>query len=235
VDIKVLCPSCSKQLKAPASLAGKQAQCPHCKARMLLPEIVHQAEEMALPPPPRPTSTPRSSTPPQSASPSRPASTTRPVSTPRPVSAPQQAPLPPPSPLANISSLLDEEEEYRLMAGPKVNTPASEPPRRPCPMCGEMIAVGAAKCRYCNAIFDEGLRRVEKKKKKKRSYSDDESDLSAGDWVVAFLCSGIGLIAGIVWALQGKPKGLKMIGASIVLDIVKTVIYLIVSAAQNSS
>ena len=31
--------------------------------------------------------------------------------------------------------------------------------RRPCPECGEMIAVGAAKCRFCGAVFDPRLRR----------------------------------------------------------------------------
>jgi hypothetical protein len=32
--------------------------------------------------------------------------------------------------------------------------------RRPCPMCGEMILAGAAKCRYCGEVFDETLRRA---------------------------------------------------------------------------
>lgn len=30
--------------------------------------------------------------------------------------------------------------------------------RRPCPECGEMIVAGAAKCRFCGAIFDPKLR-----------------------------------------------------------------------------
>jgi hypothetical protein len=32
--------------------------------------------------------------------------------------------------------------------------------RRPCPECGEMIVEGAAKCRFCNAIFDPKLKRL---------------------------------------------------------------------------
>ena len=45
-------------------------------------------------------------------------------------------------------------------------TPAAsaEPPRRPCPRCGEMIPIGAAKCRFCDAIFDEKLRRKKKRR-----------------------------------------------------------------------
>jgi hypothetical protein len=189
VEIKVLCPGCQKQLKAPAQMAGKQAQCPQCKTRMLLPEIVHQAEELVAPPPP-----------------------------------------PAPTPLiSNLSNMLDEEDEYRLMPGPKVQ---SEPPRRPCPTCGEMIALGAAKCRFCDTIFDPVLRHMEKKKEK-RSYSNDDSDLSAGEWVLAILCSGIGCIVGIVWLIQGKPKGGKMLGISLLFAFIWNVIRFAIEMSQQ--
>jgi predicted RNA-binding Zn-ribbon protein involved in translation (DUF1610 family) len=101
---------------------------------------------------------------------------------------------------------------------PSDSSPSSEREgndRRPCPMCGEMIPVGAAKCRFCGEIFDPELRRLEKKKKTRAS----DSDLSAGEWVVAILCSGIGCICGIVWMVQGKPKGGKMFGVSLLFAI----------------
>jgi predicted RNA-binding Zn-ribbon protein involved in translation (DUF1610 family) len=140
---------------------------------------------------------------------------------------------PPPAPMSNISNLFDEEAEYQLSQGPKVEaSSSSEPPRRPCPMCGEMIAVGAAKCRYCDAIFDAGLRAIEKSKR--RRSSDDDSDLSVGDWVVAILCSGIGCIAGIVWMIQGKPKGAKMLGVSLAVGTFWTIVRVIIEAAANS-
>jgi predicted RNA-binding Zn-ribbon protein involved in translation (DUF1610 family) len=142
-------------------------------------------------------------------------------------------PSPPPAPASNMSSLFDEEAEYQLSQGPKINAPSSsEPPRRPCPMCGEMIAVGAAKCRYCDAIFDAGLRAIEKSKRR-RSSSDGDSDMSAGDWVVAILCSGIGCIAGIVWMIQGKPKGAKMLGVSLAAGTFWTIVRVILEAAAN--
>lgn len=75
-----------------------------------------------------------------------------------------------------------------------------------------MIAVGAAKCRFCGEIFDESLRKLEAKKAKS---SDVDADMTPGDWAVAILCSGIGCIAGIVWMIQGKPKGGKMFGVSL--------------------
>ena len=104
----------------------------------------------------------------------------------------------------------------------------SEERRRPCPMCGEMILASAAKCRFCGEVFDEGLKKAQlkkkKKKKKKKSYDPDDEDLSAGEWVVAIVCSGIGCIAGIVWMIQGKPKGWKMLVVSLIADVVKAVI-----------
>lgn len=89
--------------------------------------------------------------------------------------------------------------------------------RKPCPACGEMIVATAAKCRYCGEIFDSKL----KKKAKRRSGSsgDADEDLTTGDYVVAILCSNIGCIAGIVWMIQGKPKGGKMIIASLLANV----------------
>ena len=45
--------------------------------------------------------------------------------------------------------------------GPSAGAGESDPDmrtRRPCPHCGEMIIATAAKCRFCGAIFDPGLR-----------------------------------------------------------------------------
>jgi len=44
------------------------------------------------------------------------------------------------------------------------------------------------------------------------------------DWVLAILCSGIGCIVGIVYLVQGKPKGTKMLVISIVMIVVWNVI-----------
>ena len=39
-------------------------------------------------------------------------------------------------------------------------TPSAGEQRQPCPECGEMIIVGAAKCRFCGAIFDPNLKKT---------------------------------------------------------------------------
>ena len=59
----------------------------------------------------------------------------------------------------------------------------------------------------------------ESRKKKGKKYSADEENLSGGDIAVGLICSGIGCIAGIVWMIQGKPKGLKMTCISFVMAI----------------
>jgi len=118
---------------------------------------------------------------------------------------------------------LDDGKPYG-MSGPAEPEEGAER-RRPCPMCGEMILASAVKCRFCGEVFDEGLKKAEvkkkKKKKKKKSYDPDDESMSAGEWVVAILCSGIGCIMGVVWMIQGKPKGWKMLVVSLISDVIK--------------
>jgi predicted RNA-binding Zn-ribbon protein involved in translation (DUF1610 family) len=94
-----------------------------------------------------------------------------------------------------------------------------EEPRRPCPMCGEMIAVNAIKCRFCGEIFDPALKKAQAKK---TAGSDD--DMTTGEWVIAILCSGIGCIVGIVWLIQGKRKGGKMLGISLLFAVLWNIV-----------
>ena len=101
--------------------------------------------------------------------------------------------------------------------------------RRPCPMCGEMIVATAAKCRYCGEIFDPSLKKARKKGKR---HDAEAENLAGGDIAVGLLCSGIGCIAGIVWMIQGKPKGWKMLLLSIISDVVKSAILAIIQS-QN--
>ncbi len=110
--------------------------------------------------------------------------------------------------------------------------PAGEPPRRPCPHCGEMIVATAAKCRFCNAVFDEALRRAEKKKKKRRSWSSGDDDLTAGDWVVCILCPGIGCIGGLIYLIMGRPKAWKVLGVSFLAAMVQGIIRVAIVASQ---
>ena len=96
-------------------------------------------------------------------------------------------------------------------------------------MCGSMIVADAAKCRFCNAIFDPQLRAIAAKKRARK----EDSTLTGGEWALCILCSTIGCIAGIVYAIQGKPKGLKMVGIAVVVNVVVFVVRVLVELAQN--
>ena len=102
----------------------------------------------------------------------------------------------------------------------------------PCPMCGEMILASAAKCQFCNEVFDPAPKKAKSKKKSKK-YGPGDKDLSGGDIAVALLCSGIGCIAGLVWMVQGKPKGLKMFGLSLAMNIFWGVVRLVIQQSTQ--
>ncbi len=109
----------------------------------------------------------------------------------------------------------------------------SEDERKPCPACGEMIVRDAVKCRYCGEIFDPTLKKQELKRLKKSAATIEGEDMTVGDWFVAILCSGIGCIAGIVWMIQGKPKGKKMLMVALAVQGFFIVLQLILAGLSR--
>jgi uncharacterized RDD family membrane protein YckC/predicted RNA-binding Zn-ribbon protein involved in translation (DUF1610 family) len=73
---------------------------------------------------------------------------------------------PPPLPEKSLSSATakpkpqpaDDDDMFHDPAEDEVDAPTAGG-RKPCPMCGEMIAASAAKCRFCGEIFDARVRR----------------------------------------------------------------------------
>jgi hypothetical protein len=84
-------------------------------------------------------------------------------------------------------------------------------------------------------VFDPTLKKAKSKKKKKKKYDPEDESLTGSEIAIGIICSGIGCIAGLVWMIQGKPKGLKMVGLTIVADIVKSVIWGIIQASKNGN
>lgn len=127
--------------------------------------------------------------------------------------------IPVPAPKEEI---FDAEEEFRSpftdedFEKETPPLPATDGDRKPCPMCGEMIQKNAVKCRHCGEVFDPVLKKQQKKAKSK---SSQDEDLSTVEYIVAILCGFIGCIIGIVWMIQGKPKGQKMVMISIIANI----------------
>jgi predicted RNA-binding Zn-ribbon protein involved in translation (DUF1610 family) len=126
---------------------------------------------------------------------------------------------------------LDSDKPYGLVEPEPAAAPSGEN-RRPCPMCGEMILATAAKCRYCGEVFDPALKKAKGKKSK---VGAGDASLSTGEILVAVLCSGIGCIMGIIWMIQGKPKGLKMFGLSFVIYIIGFIVGLVVQMAAHQA
>jgi hypothetical protein len=104
--------------------------------------------------------------------------------------------------------------------------------RRPCPACGELIMVTAVKCRFCGEIFDPTLRRARRTRSRKSSYEDD--NLSALDWVLCVLCGNIACIVAIVYMVQGKSKGWKMLAITLAIQFALGVIWAMITVAMEN-
>ncbi len=135
-----------------------------------------------------------------------------------------------------ISEVVDAEDDFSSLTPSAVSSSQYSPDdltdgddKKPCPMCAEMIVATAKKCKFCGEIFDAKL-----KKAKKKSASGGGEDMGVGEWIVCLLCPGIGCIVGIVYAIQGKSNGGKMIGISLVMIVFWNVIrFAIENAARQ--
>ena len=121
----------------------------------------------------------------------------------------------------------DDDSLFDDIADDEANAPVDEnAKRKPCPMCGELIAKTAAKCRYCGEVLDPALR---KRAKKSGSSSSSEDELTGVDIALCVLCSGIGCIVGIVALCRGQSsRGGKMIGISLLMQVVWGIINILI-------
>ena len=185
MPISFKCSSCGKALTAPDAAAGKRAKCPACATVMPIPERVFDAEEIGA------------------------------------EEIDEGFRLQGEPDAAAKAGLSSEDPLAFLSPG----QPADQPPppagvtdaqeRRPCPICREMIVATAAKCRFCGAVLDVTLKRELEEKKYGKARKEEDENPSVWEWVFCVLCAGIACIVGIVYVFQGKPKGWKMIVASI--------------------
>jgi len=132
--------------------------------------------------------------------------------------------LPPIS--AGLGSLLDDELSYRV-AEPDPTPTQSVESRRPCPACGEMIVAGAAVCRFCGEVFDSKLKKKSKSKRGSVGYDESDDNPSVGEWLIAIFCGLIGVIVAIVYIVQGKKKGWKMLAVPAGIFIISFIFGLI--------
>jgi hypothetical protein len=87
----------------------------------------------------------------------------------------------------------------------------------PCKVCGESILKTARKCRHCGEYQAEADR---KRFDKLKSQASGDEELTTGEIAFGILCSGIACILGLVWVVQGKQKGWKLVGIAFVSQVV---------------
>jgi hypothetical protein len=61
----------------------------------------------------------------------------------------------------------------------------------------------------------------------------NDAQLTGLDWVLIVLCSGIGCIVGIVYLVQGKPKGGKMLGYSLVFVVIWNIVSFVIRRGMH--
>jgi hypothetical protein len=68
---------------------------------------------------------------------------------------------------------------------------------------------------------------------RRRPRRDDDSELSGGEWALCILCGGIACIVGIVYLIQGKTKGGKMIGLGLLFSFLWRALFALVGIALD--
>ena len=107
---------------------------------------------------------------------------------------------PPPTPASGTQQIAQTAPE---LSGPTIS----------CPYCGEAIMATAKKCKYCQEWLDEFLRKINE-----RMGKNEDDNMTAVDVLLCVFCSGIGCVMGLIYAIQGKKKGWKMMVLSIVIS-----------------
>lgn len=199
MPIQTQCTWCGKKINAGDSFAGKSVKCPGCGGVIKIPHTDGPALAPGAPSGGQPPIGPQG----QGG-----------FGPPPGFGAPQPPVGPPPGGIYDVEDI----SGAPAMAQPQDGT------RRPCPACGEMILKDAAKCRFCGEVFDGTLARTGRKQNK------DDGDLSTVDWILAVTpCLGtIGCIVSIVYLVQGKKKGGKMLGVTIASIVVWNIISAII-------
>lgn len=123
--------------------------------------------------------------------------------------------------------------EEELTGGPAVPTTND---RAPCPACGELIARDAVKCRFCGEVLNAALKGKSPtagRATKTAAATDGSDELSVLEWILAILCSTIGCIVGIIWMIQGKPKGKKLLIVSLVVMAIGFILNVMIALTQG--
>jgi hypothetical protein len=86
-----------------------------------------------------------------------------------------------------------------------------------CRSCGEKILKKANKCKFCGELQGAADRaRIAREARE----ADLDDNLSGVEIAFGLLCSGIACIMAVIWIVQGKKKGWKLLMLSIITQVV---------------
>lgn len=95
----------------------------------------------------------------------------------------------------------------------------------PCKFCGEKIQPKARKCRHCGEFQSDADRALQNKS---NSVNEADTNLTGGEIALGLLCSNIACIVAIVWMIQGKKKGGKLLLLVLVSQLIMGVLSVLV-------
>jgi DNA-directed RNA polymerase subunit RPC12/RpoP len=102
--------------------------------------------------------------------------------------------------------------------------------RKACPSCGSMISSFALICEHCGTNLKTGSKAAKASPRSGGGGGVDFSEMSGLDWVIAILCSGIGVIVGILRIIRGRPSGVPLLIVSISVAVAGAVIRIVLAS-----
>lgn len=95
-----------------------------------------------------------------------------------------------------------------------------------CKYCGEAVKASARKCRFCGEFFSESDRSRHSVK------NEEDENLTPGEIAFGILCGGLACIVSIVWMIQGKKKGGKLLLISVISQVVWGIMRALMEASK---
>jgi hypothetical protein len=109
---------------------------------------------------------------------------------------------------------VDADDEPYKLAGPDPAATSAPEPKRPCPMCGEMILVSAVKCRFCGEVLDKSLLKGKAKRRSQSFGTGLTSTTRIREIVGGLLCMALGIgltVASFASASEDDPNSRRFI------------------------